>query len=414
MNKNLRILHTSDWHIGKKLKEKDRSEEFTQFFEWLNRIIADEKIDALIVSGDIFDNKNPSAESQHLYYSFLASLSESPCRHTVIISGNHDSPSFIDAPSEIMRHCNIYVTGRPCSSPSDEVITLTDTNGNPQLIVCAVPYLHDRYIRTVKDDDIPDDTELRIKAGIMNHYAQAITHAKNLRGDSNIPLVAMGHLFLEKGKTLNGEGEHSLYLGTAVKVGTDIFPKDLIAYTALGHLHSPQKIGRDDIRYSGSPIAMTFGELDVPKSVSVVDFEGRNLAGVKEIPIPVFRKMKRVQGNMHEIETALRQLGELNESVWVEVTYTGTEAPGDINRQLTDVLNEFPSVEILSVIDEGRYLNDTIVHDGFGGKTLSDIEPEKMFALIMESKGVPDDRRERMKELYREILHNIQTGGSSE
>ncbi|MBQ6968987.1 MAG: exonuclease SbcCD subunit D C-terminal domain-containing protein, partial [Synergistaceae bacterium] len=357
--------------------------------------------DALIVSGDIFDNRNPSIESQELYYSFLGKIAGKSCRHVVITSGNHDSAPFIDAPAGIMGRCDVHVIGR---ASGNEVITLKDSDGRAGLIVCAVPFLHDDDIRTVKADDTPSEIQMAMKAGIMNHYAEVFEKAREVRGDSDVPIIAMGHLFLEAGKTQAEEGEHALYIGGAIKVGTDIFPED-IAYTALGHLHSPQSVGRENIRYSGSPVAMTFGELDIPKSVSVVDFDGRNLSRLKEIQVPVFQTMKRVSGDMAKIEAEIKELSELNESVWVEVTYTGSEAVGDIRERLEGILSLYPSVEVLSTRSESK-TQPTSSGTETESKpvTLENIKPLDMLSLYCSEKNIDKNTQEIFEPLYKEIL----------
>ena len=126
-----KILHSSDWHIGRRLKERDRTREFTAFFEWLAETIEREKPDTLLVAGDIFDNTTPSIQSQDMYYSFLSTIAKSSCRHIVIISGNHDSPAFLDAPAKILALNDIHVIGQARENPADEVITLCDENGRP-------------------------------------------------------------------------------------------------------------------------------------------------------------------------------------------------------------------------------------------------------------------------------------------
>ena len=224
----------------------------------------------------------------------------------------------------------------------------------------------------------------------------------------------MGHLFLEAGKTYGEEGERNAYLGTAIKVGSDIFPED-IAYTALGHLHSPQHIGRMNIRYSGSPIALSFGEWGsqkAQKSVSVVDFDGRNFAGVKEIATPVSQKMARVAGNMTGIETEIRGLVEADESVWIEVTYTGDVPPGNIREEL-EALVKGSKAEILNVIDEMKYINsdDETGIEEFKGKTLDEIDPLNMLQKIMKAKGLDDDTQKRLEGFCQEIIEAIKAGG---
>ncbi len=408
-----RILHTSDWHIGRKLKERDRAEEFQQFFEWLSEIINSEKIDALIVSGDIFDNSTPSSQAQELYYSFLAKVSKSSyCRHIVITSGNHDSASFIDAPSEIMKMCKIHVVGKASDDKSREVIELKDSNGQTELIVCAVPYLYERDLITAKKDDTQADRDSRIKAGIISHYEEVFREAAELQKTNDVPVVSMGHLFLEAGITRTDEGEHSLYLGTAIKVGSDIFPEN-IAYTALGHLHSPQSVGRVNMRYSGSPIALTFGELGVQKSVSIVEFEGKNFKEVKEIPVPVYQIMTRISGDMAEIERKIRNLAELKKSVWVEVTYTGSEIAGDIQERLNEILkdyenNDYENVEILSIRNETAH--EITAHDTEKNlpATLENIKPLEMLELFFKENEIPKETQEIFTPLYKEILREME------
>ena len=282
-----RVLHTSDWHIGRRLKTRERFEEYQKFFNWLENIIVYENIDALLVAGDIFDNTTPSTKAQDLYYSFLAKIMNTNCRHVIIISGNHDSPALLDAPKEILRNCDVHVVGTACENPEDEIINL-----NGELIVCAVPYLRDRDVRTLKPEDNIDAGQ-ELQQGIANHYAKVFERAEELQRDSNIPVIAMGHLFARGGKCNSDEGVRSLYVGTAVDVSTEIFP-DFLTYTALGHLHSPQFVGRENIRYSGSPLPMTFSESKTPKSVYVLDLDGKNLAGVHEIEVPVFQRLARI------------------------------------------------------------------------------------------------------------------------
>ena len=400
----MKILHTSDWHLGRKLKEHDRSEEFRKFLGWLECIMSKENPDAFIVSGDIFNSTNPSAEAQEMYYSFLGKIAGKSCRNIVIISGNHDSAPFIDAPAEIMRRCSIHVIGR--TSPN-EIITLKNALGVQEMIVCAVPFLHDKDIRTVKDNDSFSEASREIKEGIMRHYKEIFAKARELRGDRDIPIVATGHLFLEAGTTLGDEGEHAIYLGTAIKVGTDIFPED-IAYAALGHLHSPQKVGRANIRYSGSPIAMTFGECETQKTVSLVSFEGSKFAGVREIPVPVWQKMERVSGDMAEIERRLIELGELNESVWVEVTYNGKESAGNINDRLAEILEKCTNIEILSVRNEAAYESLSRWTGTDRQITIGDMTPRKMLELYFDENRIPESTREIFIPLYQEILREME------
>ena len=146
----MRVLHTSDWHIGRTLYGRKRYEEFESFLTWLAETIQQNRIDALLVSGDVFDTSAPSNRAQELYYRFLCRVAASVCRHVVVVAGNHDSPSFLNAPKELLRALDVHVVGSSTENTEDEVLVLRNEQDAPELIVCAVPYLRDRDIRVAE------------------------------------------------------------------------------------------------------------------------------------------------------------------------------------------------------------------------------------------------------------------------
>ena len=226
----MKILHTSDWHLGRSLYGRKRYGEFSAFLDWLAQTIEKEKVDALLVAGDVFDTTTPGNRAQELYYRFLARVSGSCCRHVVVIAGNHDSPTFLNAPGELLRALNVYVVGSMTDTLEDEVIVFYK-NGQPEAIVCAVPYLRDRDIRTVEPGEIIDDKNAKLILGLKNHYADVCTIAEQKRsefeknGHSGVPIVAMGHLFTAGGKTLDGDGVRELYVGSLAHVGKDVLDR---------------------------------------------------------------------------------------------------------------------------------------------------------------------------------------------
>lgn len=146
----MKLLHTSDWHLGRALYGRKRYAEFEAFLNWLAGLIEAEGINVLLVAGDVFDNSVPSNHAQELYYRFLCRVAATPHRHVVVTAGNHDSPSFLNAPRELLKFLNIHVVGYASAQVEDEVILLAGPDGEPQLIVCAIPYLRDRDIRTAE------------------------------------------------------------------------------------------------------------------------------------------------------------------------------------------------------------------------------------------------------------------------
>ena len=276
--KPLTILHTSDWHLGRRLYGRLRYEEFELFLHWLQDTISAQKVDILIVAGDIFDTMTPSNKAQALYYEFLGKVSRSCCQHVVIVAGNHDSPTFLDAPSNVLKFLNVHVIGTACDHLDDEVLVLGDDDNNPHCIIAAVPYLRDRDVRSSSAGESADSKDANVIAGICEHYDNVADIAKAKQADliaahqRYIPIIATGHLFASGGKTTEDDGVRELYVGSLGKISADMF-NDGFDYVALGHLHVPQRVGgRESIRYSGSPIAMGFGEAKQQKQVLLVQF----------------------------------------------------------------------------------------------------------------------------------------------
>lgn len=275
----LTLLHTSDWHLGRRLYGKPRYDEFKQFLDWQLQTLREQKVDVLLIAGDIFDTTAPSNQAQNLYYDFLSQVCHTDCRHVIIVAGNHDSASFLEAPKQLLKAFNIHIIGSMTDTPTDEVITLSDKVGQPELIVMAVPYLRDRDVRTVGHGEHLDDKERKLAQGIKAHYAQiadiAIARQAQLKAKykRTIPIVATGHLFTVGGQTMEGDGVRDLYVGSLGSIGAEIFHPH-IDYVALGHLHIPQVVGgQPHIRYAGSPIAMGFGESRQQKQVHLLRFD---------------------------------------------------------------------------------------------------------------------------------------------
>ena len=276
--KPLTILHTSDWHLGRRLYGRMRYDEFEAFLGWLQEAISTQKVDILIVAGDIFDTMTPSNRAQALYYEFLGKVSKSCCQHIIIVAGNHDSPTFLDAPSNVLKFLNVHVIGTVCDDLNDEVLILHDMDGTPHCIIAAVPYLRDRDVRSSGAGESADSKDANVIKGICAHYDEVARIAKTKQSDlikthqRHIPIIATGHLFAAGGTTTDDDGVRELYVGSLGKISADMFDESF-DYIALGHLHVPQRVGgRESIRYSGSPIAMGFGEAKQQKQVLLVQF----------------------------------------------------------------------------------------------------------------------------------------------
>ena len=401
----MKILHTSDWHIGRTLYGRKRYEEFDAFLTWLAETIQQNEIDALLVAGDVFDASAPSNRAQELYYWFLCRVAASSCRHVVVVAGNHDSPSFINAPKELLKALDVHVVGSASFSPEDEVLVLRNEQDAPELIVCAVPYLRDRDIRVAEAGESVEDKERKLIEGIRTHYATVAALAEQKREEigADIPIVAMGHLFTAGGQTVDGDGVRELYVGSLAHVTAGIFPASF-DYLALGHLHVPQKVnGSETIRYSGSPLPMGFGEAKQQKSVCQVEFHSTT-ASVQLIDVPVFQKLERVKGDWDGISSRILELTETGSPGWLEVIYDGIEVIGDLREHLEAAISG-TQMEILRI--KNNRIIDRVLGQIHEEETLDDLNVNDVFERCLAVHEVPSDQRPELLRAYRETVSSL-------
>ena len=404
----MKILHTSDWHLGRSLYGRKRYEEFSALLDWLAQTIEDEKVDALLVAGDVFDTSTPSNRAQGLYYRFLCRVAASCCRHVAVIAGNHDSPSFLNAPKELLRALNVYVVGSVTDALDDEVIVL-HKDGKPEAIVCAVPYLRDKDIRTVEPGETIDDKNAKLVEGLKDHYADVCSIAEQKRtefenaGHDGIPIIAMGHLFTTGGKTVDGDGVRELYVGSLAHVGEEVF-SSAIDYLALGHLHVPQAVGSaEHIRYCGSPIPMGYGEAAQEKKVVLIEFNGIT-PNIQELAVPCFQQMVCIVGSLDDIHAKLEELKMEESSAWLEIEYTGSNIIGNLRERLDEAIAD-STMEIRRI--KNRRVMDRVMSRIAENETLDDLDASDVFTRCLETFDVPDEDREELTSSYNEIIKSL-------
>lgn len=401
----MRVLHTSDWHIGRTLYGRKRYEEFEAFLTWLAETIQQNEIDALLVAGDVFDTSAPSNRAQELYYRFLCRVAASSCRHVVVVAGNHDSPSFLNAPKELLKALDVHVVGSSTESPEDEVLVLRNDQDTPELIVCAVPYLRDRDIRVAEAGESVEDKERKLIDGIRTHYAAVAALAEQKREElgAYIPIIGTGHLFTAGGQTVDGDGVRELYVGSLAHVTAGIFPA-CFNYLALGHLHVPQKVnGSETIRYSGSPLPMGFGEAKQQKSVCQVEFHS-TAASVQLIDVPIFQKLERVKGDWEGISNRILELSATDSQGWLEVIYDGTEVIGDLRERLEAAISG-TQMEILRI--KNNRIIDRVLGQIHEEETLDDLNVNDVFERCLAVHDVPEEQRLELLRAYQETVSSL-------
>ncbi|HOO64539.1 MAG TPA: exonuclease SbcCD subunit D C-terminal domain-containing protein, partial [Synergistaceae bacterium] len=315
-----------------------------------------------------------------------------------------DSPSFLNAPRELLRMLQVHVMGSLPDFPEEEVLVLRDERGEPEALCCAVPYIRDRDVRLAEEGEDFAAREEKLLAGIREHYARVCQEAREIREglEKRVPLIVTGHLFAAGGKIYEGDGVRELYVGSLPRIGGECFPED-VDYVALGHLHAPQKVGGHPLRrYSGAPLPMSFGEPS-GKCVVEVDFSGETPVA-REIPVPSFQKLARISGTLEELERSLENLVKEGEPCWIEAEYRG-EMGGSVLRDLLESHIQGSSLEIL------RIRNPLALPRNLSGlseeESLAELDPEEIFARCLEAREIPEEERPRKMNLFRAALRDM-------
>jgi exonuclease SbcD len=399
----MRILHTSDWHLGQKFIGQSRDVEHEAALNWLLQTVQSEKVDALIVSGDIFDVNNPPISAESLYYQFLAQLAASNCRHVVITGGNHDSPIRLEAPKQLLQSLGIYIVGCASDQLSDEIIELKNAAGQVETIVAAVPFLRDKDFKISLSGESLDERIQRIKEGIYKHYNEVAALVKERLDAIEGPkptVIATGHLYA-RGASAAPE-QNNIYIGNLENIAAEAFP-EIFQYIALGHIHRPQKVGKKDyIRYSGSLIPLSFSEIKDKKRVILVETSpGKGIQQIEEIPVPVYRKLVSLSGPLSELEQKLQKVHDPSTLLpaWVEVQVEGDPGVAAIDRHLRACSKDL-HLEILKI--RKAYQAADLTKQSMADD-LDDLNPEAVFEARCRAQGLPPDEIQNMISIFNEL-----------
>jgi DNA repair protein SbcD/Mre11 len=396
----MKILHTSDWHLGRTLYGRRCTNEFQQFLNWLVAEINRQKADCLLIAGDVFDSTTPSNIAQTQYYSFLYNVSKTCCRHVIIIGGNHDSPSLLNAPRQLLQQLNVSIIGSKTDNPADEVFVLLDPENNPEAIVCAVPYLRDRDVRKSEIYESIDDKARKLIDGIHQHYLDVVEIAEQKRRESSkdIPIIAMGHLFAAGGKLAENNEVRDLYVGTLAHIPSSFFP-DTIDYLALGHLHIAQQVNSSSTRrYSGSPLQLSFGSNNSQKSITAITLSSDIF--VETIAVPPFLRLETISGAAAEILTAVENLLTEPGPILLEVHYHGQNI--GVLRETVEEKIASSQLELIRIIN---YQNaSAILRRDTGSESLEDLNESEVFRKCLEAHDVAAAEREELEFCFAKIL----------
>ncbi|ERH65189.1 exonuclease subunit SbcD [Pantoea dispersa EGD-AAK13] len=405
----MRIIHTADWHLGQFFYSKSRAAEHQQFLDWLLAAIVQHQVDALIVAGDLFDTGSPPSYARELFNRFVVALQPSGCQ-LIVLAGNHDSVATLNESRELLACLNTRVITSATPGGEQQVLTLQQHDGTPGALLCAIPYLRPRDILRSQAGQSGRDKQLSLLQAIEQHYQHCYAAAVAQREamDSALPIIATGHLTTVG--VSKSDSVRDIYIGTLDAFPAQAFPP--ADYIALGHIHRAQRIADSDhIRYSGSPIALSFDELGREKSVFLLEFSTR-LESVTPLVIPSFQPMQMLKGAMAEIEQQLTAFhtyeGDL--PVWLDIEITTQEYLSDLQRRIEQLTDALP-VEVLLVRRSRDQRQRSLAR--LENETLSELKVEEVFArrLALEEQ-LEDEQRAQLTQLFRSTLATLEDPGA--
>lgn len=375
----MRILHTSDWHLGKRLFKLDRSEEHARFLNWLLTTLIERQIDVLLIAGDVFDVPTPPHQSLEMFYEFLHRVSTETKTQTFIIAGNHDSGLLLEAPSNLLKTHRVKVWGKLSANPEDHWFTIK-ANGQ-ELDLCALPFFRSYELMPNGEGDALE---------ILKSYLTKTRTAPQL-----LMLHHLAGIFESAGS------EQVISLS-----GVDSIPSDVLKtfdYVALGHIHKPQKIA-EQAYYSGSPLPMRFSETH-GKSVMLLELKEQKIS-VEKLPIPVSRQLHILKVNETNWRQKLSELtveSELTPMVEVQITLT-QPVMGLVEEIKTEITNR--KMELLSYLPQ--YAAQEQTHKRH--ERLFELSPLEVFTEFYafkypEAPAVPEDLTQDFKELIQKVTH---------
>ena len=383
----MRLFHTSDWHLGQSLHGQERDFEHACFLDWLLGQLQLRQPDALLIAGDVFDTVNPPVKAQERLYDFIVKAHEQqPKLDIVMIAGNHDSGSRIELPAALMRRLRTHALGRVHWLDEGQLdserllIPLTNARGKVSAWCLALPFLRPAEVT----GPLLGDDYLK---GIAQVHQQLISAALNKR-KAGQALVAISHAHMAGG-SVSEDSERSLIIGNAEALPARLFDR-AISYVALGHLHKPQRVNREDrIRYSGSPIPLSFAEIGYPHQVLEIELDGAELASIEPRLVPRAVALQRF--GPAPLEELLVELAALPEpdlledpqrQPWLEVRVRLDKPQPDLRQQLETAL-QGKAVRLVRISAEyaaGNGRDD----DGSGLVELGQLSPQDLFSRAWE------------------------------
>ncbi|MFA0658078.1 exonuclease subunit SbcD [Vibrio splendidus] len=405
----MKILHTSDWHLGQNFYNKSRKNEHERFLQWLLEQVTEHDIDAIIVAGDIFDTSTPPSYAREMYNKFVVDSNKIGCQ-LVLLGGNHDSVSVLKETQQLLKYMGADVIPNTNEDHATQVVELKGKNGDVEALVCAIPFIRPRDVLTSQAGVTGVERQKQLGDAIKQHYQSVYDAAVEKRAafenSEHMPIIATGHLTAMG--VQQSDSVRDIYVGNLDGFAADGFPD--ADYIALGHIHRPQVVAkREYIRYCGSPIPLSFDELKSQKQVCVVEFiEGERT--ISQLPVPTFQPLAEIKGDLSEIESQLNQYIGLDsdQSVWLSIEVQAQDYLSDLQERMR-TLTEGLNVEVLQLRRARERRNQALEQES--AETLSELSPMDVFTKRIALEEFDTDsekaRLERMTVKFKQVMVEV-------
>lgn len=387
----MKIVHTGDWHIGKVVNEFSMIEDQRFYLDRIIDLLKEEKADVFIIAGDIYDRSVPPAEAVELLDNTLNKIILELNIPVLAISGNHDSPERLSFGNKLLVDKGLYIEG--IFKKEIKKITLKDEYGNVNFYL--LPYVDPAKIRLAFSND-----EIKTYDDGMNFLMNNLRNQINEK-ERNV-LITHGYVTYCSEDNDDGllqvcDSERPLSMGGTELINSKCF--EFFNYVALGHLHAPQKVGSDKVRYSGSLLKYSVSEWKQKKSVSVIDLNGDGQVRVQLKELPVIRDLRVIRGPLEELLKRENHQGtNLEDYIFVELT-----DEGEILDAISKIRSVFPNVMGLKMINlvGGDMESKTAASGNFREKSMEELFDE--FYINLKGKPMDEDRVKEISRLLREV-----------
>ena len=385
---------------------KTRQAEHEALIQWLLQQVQQHAVDAVLIAGDVFDTGAPPSYARELYNQLILQLHDAGTR-LIVLAGNHDSVATLEESRQLAGRLGATVIPALSTQPAEQIITLHDRQAKPAAVLCAVPFIRPRDVMQSQAGQSAEEKQLSLQEAIFSHYQQLYALAEDQRHQhgQRLPVIATGHLTTVGASA--SESVREIYVGALQAFPTTAFPP--ADYIALGHIHRPQLVGGlNHIRYSGSPLTLSFDELGQKKQMLLVDLNEDGLQQVTPLEVPVFQAMATVRGSLAELENAIpqaAQAGSAERPVWLEVTVSEDDYLSDLQTRVQSI-SEGHAVEVLRI---RRDRSEAIARlQAESRVTLEELQPQDVFSQRLAPLNLQPDVQTELQSRFDSVMQALQ------